>query len=177
MYMVRGGTSAYGKSNSGTELSVSSPVYTRSTPNIIRWAPGQAGVRFLPPPPCGTTSLAISPANFFLPMLPYALAAVLGSTDKKNVYGDELVTCSTDGMAMTGFTRDGFCTECADGAIEPTCCADPFRVICTTAPTPSPQHRRRCRLTPHMHHHVAQRRGPPRGRQLLRADWARNATE
>ena len=50
----------------------------------------------------------------FLPMLPYALAAVLGSTDKKNVYGDELVTCSTDGMAMTGFTRDGFCTECAD---------------------------------------------------------------
>ena len=34
-------------------------------------------------------------------MLPYALAAVLGSTDKKNVYGDELVTCSTDGMAMT----------------------------------------------------------------------------
>jgi len=47
-------------------------------------------------------------------MLPYALAAVLGSTDKKNVYGDELVTCSTDGMAMTGFTRDGFCTECAD---------------------------------------------------------------
>ena len=58
-------------------------------------------------------------------MLPYALAAVLGSTDKKNVYGDELVTCSTDGMAMTGFTRDGFCTECADGAIEPTCCAVP----------------------------------------------------
>ena len=135
-------------------------------------------VRFLPPARCaslhGTTSLAIS-VRTFLPMLPYALAAVLGSTDKKNVYGDELVTCSTDGMAMTGFTRDGFCTECADGAIEPTCCA--HRVICTTAPTPSPQHRRRCRLAPHMHHHVAQRRGPPRGRQLLRADWARNATE
>ena len=49
-------------------------------------------------------------------MLQFALAGVLGSTDKKNVYGDELVTCSTSGMAMTGFTRDGYCTDLDDDA-------------------------------------------------------------
>merc|ERR1711865_594514 len=49
-------------------------------------------------------------------MLQFALAGVLGSTDKTNVYGDKLVTCSTNGMAMTGFTRDGFCTDLDDDA-------------------------------------------------------------
>ena len=33
-----------------------------------------------------------------------------------NVYGDELALCSKPGMAMTGFTRDGHCTDLDDGA-------------------------------------------------------------
>ena len=31
--------------------------------------------------------------------------------DKENVLGQPLQTCSSTGMAMTGFTRDGYCTE------------------------------------------------------------------
>ena len=33
-----------------------------------------------------------------------------------NVYGDELALCSKPGMAMTGFTRDGHCTDLDDDA-------------------------------------------------------------
>lgn len=32
----------------------------------------------------------------------------------RNVYGEELQRCSTDGMAMTGFTRTGHCVEQSD---------------------------------------------------------------
>ena len=35
------------------------------------------------------------------------------ASDKKNVKGGDLQLCSSSGMAMTGFTRDGYCTECA----------------------------------------------------------------
>eukprot|EP00964_Phaeocystis_antarctica_P151122 scaffold118695_cov63-Phaeocystis_antarctica.AAC.2 len=71
-------------------------------------------------------------------MLQFALAGVLGSTDKKNVYGDELVTCSTSGMAMTGFTRDGYCTECAAAAINSTL---PSNAIGPTFPSNPPRNR------------------------------------
>jgi len=33
---------------------------------------------------------------------------------KKNVYGKDLQLCSTEGMALTGFTRDGRCVEQQD---------------------------------------------------------------
>ena len=78
------------------------------------------------PPPC-VASDEFGKQRETPAMLQVALAGVLGSTDKKNVYGDELVTCSTNGMAMTGFTRDGFCTECAVSAIEPTLPSNPLR--------------------------------------------------
>ena len=35
-------------------------------------------------------------------------------TTKKNVYGKDLQMCSTEGMALTGFTRDGRCVEQQD---------------------------------------------------------------
>ena len=93
MYMVRRHLGIRQESQTA-ELNCPSPVL------CTLWNP----VRFLPPSPMrrfAARPVWQSRVRTFLPMLPYALAAVLGSTDKKNVYGDELVTCSTDGMAMT----------------------------------------------------------------------------
>ena len=105
-------------------------------------------------------------SEFRKSMLLFAHAGALASTDKKNVYGDELVTCSTASMAMTGFTRDGYCTECADPrAIAAAHFKPKLYIVLTTRPFSQP--RRRCRFAPHVHHHVAQWRGPQRGRQLL----------
>jgi uncharacterized protein (DUF2237 family) len=33
------------------------------------------------------------------------------SSSSKNVYGDDLQPCSSDGMAMTGYTRTGYCID------------------------------------------------------------------
>ena len=42
----------------------------------------------------------------------FSLPTVMGSY--QNVYGQPLQPCSTDGMALTGFTRTGYCVEQSD---------------------------------------------------------------
>jgi len=37
--------------------------------------------------------------------------ATAKATSYKNVYGDELQSCSSDGMALTGFTLTGYCVD------------------------------------------------------------------
>ena len=41
------------------------------------------------------------------------LAATASGSGSKNVYGDDLQSCSTNGMALTGYNRDGKCTDVA----------------------------------------------------------------
>ena len=43
---------------------------------------------------------------------------------KKNVYGKDLQLCSTEGMALTGFTRDGRCVEQQDDVGSHHICLD-----------------------------------------------------
>ena len=43
---------------------------------------------------------------------------------KKNIYGKDLQMCSTEGMALTGFTRDGRCVEEQDDAGSHHICID-----------------------------------------------------
>jgi len=45
-------------------------------------------------------------------------------TTKKNVYGKDLQMCSTEGMALTGFTRDGRCVEQQDDVGSHHICID-----------------------------------------------------
>eukprot|EP00986_Skeletonema_menzelii_P003581 scaffold1118_cov150-Skeletonema_menzelii.AAC.27 len=45
-------------------------------------------------------------------------------TSKKNVYGRDLQMCSTEGMALTGFTRDGRCVEEQDDVGSHHICID-----------------------------------------------------
>ncbi len=45
-------------------------------------------------------------------------------TAKKNVYGNDLQLCSTEGMALTGFTRDGRCVEEQDDVGSHHICID-----------------------------------------------------
>ena len=45
-------------------------------------------------------------------------------TTKKNVYGNDLQLCSTEGMALTGFTRDGRCVEEQDDVGSHHICID-----------------------------------------------------
>ena len=45
-------------------------------------------------------------------------------TSKKNVYGKDLQMCSTEGMALTGFTRDGHCVEEQDDVGSHHICID-----------------------------------------------------
>ena len=45
-------------------------------------------------------------------------------SSKQNVNGGELKHCSSSGMALTGFTRDGYCTEQNDDAGSHHICID-----------------------------------------------------
>lgn len=41
----------------------------------------------------------------------FSLLVLTGAAAYKNVNGGELVSCSSDGMARTGYTRTGFCVN------------------------------------------------------------------
>ena len=49
----------------------------------------------------------------FLFLLQSALYLLRGTdaTNYQNVYGEKLQSCSYDGMALTGFTRNGYCVD------------------------------------------------------------------
>jgi uncharacterized protein (DUF2237 family) len=49
--------------------------------------------------------------KFFLWLLLVAVPVMSSSPSYRNVYGDELQSCSTDGMALTGYTRTGYCVD------------------------------------------------------------------
>ena len=44
-------------------------------------------------------------------MLPLLLAVSPAQQATQNFFENDLKPCSSSGMAMTGFTRDGYCTE------------------------------------------------------------------
>ena len=51
--------------------------------------------------------------SMFLFLLQSALYLLRGTdaTNYQNVYGEKLQSCSYDGMALTGFTRNGYCVD------------------------------------------------------------------
>jgi uncharacterized protein (DUF2237 family) len=50
--------------------------------------------------------------------------ALTNAVEYKNVYGNELVSCSSAGMARTGYTRSGFCVDQNDDAGSHHICID-----------------------------------------------------
>lgn len=54
------------------------------------------------------------PATFLFIALFVAKTAL--SSTYTNVYGDDLQSCSSDGMALTGYTRNGHCVAINDDA-------------------------------------------------------------
>lgn len=53
-----------------------------------------------------------------------ALPFVTATTDYLNVYGEELQSCSYDGMARTGYTRTGYCVDQNDDTGSHHICID-----------------------------------------------------
>ena len=51
--------------------------------------------------------------SMFLFLLQSALYLLRGTdaTNYQNVYGEKLQSCSDDGMALTGFIRNGYCVD------------------------------------------------------------------
>jgi len=51
--------------------------------------------------------------SMFLFLLQSALYLLRGTdaTNYQNVYGEKLQSCSYDGMALTGFTRNSYCVD------------------------------------------------------------------
>jgi len=54
----------------------------------------------------------VNKADFILSLYIALLQSTfISAVDYKNVYGDELQSCSSDGTALTGYTRTGFCVD------------------------------------------------------------------
>ena len=52
------------------------------------------------------------------------IAVAVSSSSYRNVYGNALESCSTDGMALTGYTRTGYCVDQNDDAGSHHICID-----------------------------------------------------
>ena len=63
------------------------------------------------------------PRSAFMAFFVFAISASAANT-YQNVYGNDLEPCSDDGMAQTGFTRNGYCVETNDDAGSHHICID-----------------------------------------------------
>jgi uncharacterized protein (DUF2237 family) len=71
----------------------------------------------------GTSSFG-SMLKLTIVLLCFALTNADSTVEYKNVYGNELVSCSSSGMARTGYTRSGFCVDQNDDAGSHHICID-----------------------------------------------------